>query len=69
MIDGDRAAVEIQMHCRHRESSTVVKATKANFWTLESGWPVRLIEYYVVSPSIEAHDSDGERFALSSDRP
>ncbi len=50
MIEGDRAAVEIEMHCRHRETREVVKATKANFWTLESGWPVSLTEYYVVRP-------------------
>ena len=30
------------MHCRHREMRAVVKATKANFWTLESDWPVGL---------------------------
>ena len=68
MVDGDRVAVEIQMHCRHRETNTVVKATKANFWTLENGWPVTLTEYYVVGPSEEAHDSAGERYAMASDR-
>jgi hypothetical protein len=53
MVDGNRAAVEVQMHCRHRETSMVVKATKANFWTMEDGWPVALTEYYVVAPSLE----------------
>lgn len=69
MIEGDRVAVEIEMHCRHRETSTVVKATKANFWTLESGWPVMLTEYYVVGPSDEAQDSGGERRVLAAHRP
>ena len=25
------------------------ETTKANFWTLEDGWPVRLTEYYDVA--------------------
>ena len=69
MIEGDRVAVEIEMHCRHRETSTVVKATKANFWTLESDWPVMLTEYYVVGPSEETQDSGGERRVLAAHRP
>jgi hypothetical protein len=47
----------------------VVKATKANFWTLESGWPVMLTEYYVVGPSEETQDSSGERRVLAAHRP
>jgi hypothetical protein len=59
MVDGDRAAVEVQMHCRHGDSCTVVTATKANFWTLEGGWPVALTEYYVVSQSNGSGEAAG----------
>ena len=69
MIEGDRAAVEIEMHCRHRETRNVVKATKANFWTLESGWPVSLTEYYVVRPFQDLMTMVVERNALASNRP
>ena len=40
------AAVEIPIHYVHRETGTSFKSTKANFWTLEDGWPVKLAEYY-----------------------
>jgi ketosteroid isomerase-like protein len=68
MIEGDRAAVEIEMHCRHRETREVVKATKANFWTLESGWPVSLTEYYVVRPFQDLMTTVVGRNALVSNR-
>jgi ketosteroid isomerase-like protein len=41
--------VEIPFHYRHRGTGTVLETTKANFWTLEDGWPVRLTEYYDVA--------------------
>jgi hypothetical protein len=37
------------IHHRHRGTGTVLETTKANFWTLEDGWPVRLTEYYDVT--------------------
>ena len=46
MIDRYHAAVEIPIHYVHRETGTLFKSTKANFWTLEDGWPVKLVEYY-----------------------
>jgi ketosteroid isomerase-like protein len=46
IIERNRAAVEIPMHYRDRETGTVLETTKANFWTMEDGWPVRLTEYY-----------------------
>jgi ketosteroid isomerase-like protein len=49
IIERNRAAVEIPMHCRDRERGTVLETTKANFWTLEDGWPVKLTEYYDVA--------------------
>jgi SnoaL-like domain len=68
MVEGDRAAVEIQMHCRHLETSTVVTATKANFWTLENGWPLTLTEYYVVSESRQDASAASDESALVSSR-
>jgi ketosteroid isomerase-like protein len=62
---GDRthAAVEIPLRYRHRGKGKVLETTKANFWTLEDGWPVKLIEYYDVGyiqsyrESLEVHET------------
>ena len=51
LIEKNRAAVEIPLHYRHRETGTVLETTKANFWTLEDGWPVKLTEYYDIADS------------------
>jgi ketosteroid isomerase-like protein len=48
MIDKNRAAIEIPLRYRHRKTGTLLETTKANFWTLEDGWPVKLTEYYDV---------------------
>jgi ketosteroid isomerase-like protein len=49
MIEKNRAAVEIPMHYRHRGTGAPLETIKANFWTFEEGWPVRLTEYYDVA--------------------
>jgi ketosteroid isomerase-like protein len=49
MIDKNRAAVEIPFIYRHKETGAPLETVKANFWTLEEGWPVRLTEYYDVA--------------------
>ena len=49
MIEKDHAAAEIPTHCLHRATRASYEATKANFWTLEEGWPVQLTEYYDVA--------------------
>ena len=46
MTDKNRAAVEIPLHYRHLKTGQSLAMTKANFWTFEDGWPVRLVEYY-----------------------
>jgi hypothetical protein len=46
MTETNRAAIEIPLQYRHRETGTLLETTKANFWTLEEGWPVKLTEYY-----------------------
>ncbi len=46
MIDGNRAAVEIPVRYRHRETGVPLESIFVNFWTLEEGWPVRLTEYH-----------------------
>jgi ketosteroid isomerase-like protein len=48
MVAKDRAAAEINLHFRHRETGCDLKTVKVNFWTMEGGWPVRLTEYYDV---------------------
>jgi ketosteroid isomerase-like protein len=45
----DRAAIEIPFRYRHRATGKLLETVKANFWTLEDGWPIRLTEYYDVS--------------------
>src|SRR3990170_2051647 len=49
VIDPDRAAVEIKIHCRHKETGRSLESVKTNFWTLEAGWPVSLAEYYDIA--------------------
>jgi hypothetical protein len=49
MVEGERAAAEIHIHCRHKQTGTVLNAVKANFWRLEAGWPISLAEYYDVA--------------------
>jgi ketosteroid isomerase-like protein len=36
-------------HYRHRETGAPFESTKANFWTLEDGWPVKLTEYHDIA--------------------
>ena len=50
MIENDRAAVEIPLHYRHKATGAELTTTKANIWTLEEGWPVKLAEYYDLTP-------------------
>jgi len=49
MIEKNRAAVEIPVRYRHRQTGVPLESTFANFWTLEEGWPVRLVEYHDIS--------------------
>jgi len=49
IVDRNRAAVEIPLHYRNRETGGDLETTKANFWMLEDGWPVKLTEYYDVA--------------------
>jgi ketosteroid isomerase-like protein len=53
LINKNSAAAEIVMQYRHRPSGEILDTTKANFWSFEAGWPVKLTEYYDVA-SIEA---------------
>jgi ketosteroid isomerase-like protein len=49
MMERNRAAVEIPMYYQHRETGTPLETVKANFWTIEEGWPVKLTEYYDIA--------------------
>ncbi len=40
------ANVEVRTRCQHRESGLWLHTTKTNLWTLEDGWPMRLLERY-----------------------
>ena len=44
----DRAAVEIPVRYRHRETGASLETTIANFWTFEDGWLVKLAEYHAI---------------------
>ena len=48
LIEGDRAAVEIAFHYRHKKTGKELRGLKANIWALEENWPVKLTEYYDV---------------------
>ena len=45
----NHAAVEVPIHYRHRETGAPLESTKANFWTLEDGWPVKLTAYHDIA--------------------
>jgi ketosteroid isomerase-like protein len=45
LIERNRAAVEVPIRYRHRETGVPFVSTKANFWTLEDGRPVKFTEY------------------------
>lgn len=49
IIVKDRAAVEIPLRYRHKATGKELVTTKANFWMLEDGWPVRLTEYFDIA--------------------
>lgn len=46
MFDKDRAAVEIPIRYRHRETGVPLELVFASFWTFEGDRPVRLTEYH-----------------------
>jgi len=39
LIEKNRAAVEVPIRYRHRNTGALFESTKANFWRLEDGWP------------------------------
>ncbi|MGZ5863262.1 MAG: nuclear transport factor 2 family protein, partial [Methyloceanibacter sp.] len=49
LFEKNHAAVEIPLQYRHKETGARLDTVKANFWTLEEGWPVKLTEYYDVA--------------------
>jgi ketosteroid isomerase-like protein len=49
LFEKNHAAVEIPFQYRHKETGVRLNTVKANFWTLEEGWPVKLTEYYDVA--------------------
>jgi ketosteroid isomerase-like protein len=44
-----RAAVEVPLRYRHRQSGARLETSLVNIWTFEAGWPVQLIEYHDVA--------------------
>jgi len=61
LINKNGAAAEIVMQYRHRATGEVLEATKANFWTFEAGWPVKLTEYYDVASIVSVSARLGTR--------
>lgn len=49
IFDKNHAAGEIPLDYKHRRTGKMLTTTKASFWRLEEGWPVRLTEYYDVT--------------------
>ena len=48
MTDRSRAAVEIPIRYRHRETGVPLETKIVNFWIFEDGWPVQVTEYHDV---------------------
>jgi len=46
LVGKDIAAAEISFVYRHHETGVTLETTKANLWTFEAGWPIRMTEYY-----------------------
>lgn len=46
LVGKDVAAVEISFIYRNRKAGVTLETTKANLWTFEAGWPIRMTEYY-----------------------
>ena len=44
-----RAAVEVPLRYRHRQSGARLETSLVNIWTFEAGWPVQLMEYHDVA--------------------
>jgi ketosteroid isomerase-like protein len=49
LIEKNRAAVEVSTRYHHRETGAPFESTKANLWTLEDRWPVKLTEYHDIA--------------------
>jgi ketosteroid isomerase-like protein len=49
IAEGNRVAVEIPIHYRHRETGVPLQTTFVAFWTFEDGRPVKLVEYLDVA--------------------
>jgi ketosteroid isomerase-like protein len=45
LVDGSRAAAEIQVHLTYLPSGRSFSATIAHFWSFRDGIPVHLVEY------------------------
>jgi ketosteroid isomerase-like protein len=45
LVDGSRAAAEVQVDLTSKASGRRFSATIAHFWSFEQGIPVRLVEY------------------------
>jgi len=46
VIDGDKAALEVETVCLHRPTGAYLDTTKNHIWTLEGSWPTQLDEHY-----------------------
>ena len=44
-----RAAVEIPLRYRHRQSGARLETSLVDVWTFEAGWPVQLVEYHNIA--------------------
>jgi ketosteroid isomerase-like protein len=45
LVDGDRAAAQVQVDLRSKKTGRSFSATIAHFWWFRDGIPVRLVEY------------------------
>jgi SnoaL-like protein len=52
VIDGDKAALEVETVCLHRSTGAYLDTTKNHIWTLEGSWPTQLDEHYDLERSV-----------------
>ena len=58
LVDGDRAAVQVEVDLTSKKTGRRFSTTIAHFWWFEDGIPVRLVEY--VDTALTASESYGK---------
>ena len=66
VIDGGNATVEVDALCVHRSTGAHLDSKRRHLWTMESGWPAKLDEYYDAGPVVAFLQSVATKQDVSS---